>query len=65
MQTYYVGGECLLALLAFLVPGWRRLTLLCSALTASFLLTWPFVPDSPRWLASQVQFRAPWEIQLY
>ncbi|KAG2484292.1 hypothetical protein HYH03_016838 [Edaphochlamys debaryana] len=51
-QSFFIAGECLLALLAALVPSWRSLTLLCALLTAAYLAVWPLVPESPRWLAA-------------
>ncbi|GLC47597.1 hypothetical protein PLESTB_000005500 [Pleodorina starrii] len=51
-QSFFIAGECLLSLLAALVPDWRTLTLLCGALLAAFLATAPLVPESPRWLAA-------------
>ncbi|KAG2436478.1 hypothetical protein HXX76_006779 [Chlamydomonas incerta] len=51
-QSFFIGGECLLALLAAFVRDWRLLTLLCAALPAAFLATRLVVPESPRWLAA-------------
>lgn len=45
------AGACLLPLMAWLLPGWRALTLVTSALVALVLCTVvPSVPESPRWL---------------
>ncbi|KAG2454670.1 hypothetical protein HYH02_000509 [Chlamydomonas schloesseri] len=51
-QSFFIAGECLLALLAAYVRDWRLLTLLCAALPAAFLATRLVVPESPRWLAA-------------
>lgn len=49
-QSVFIAGECLLALLAWAIPSWRSLELVCAAVSALFLLTLPVVPESPRWL---------------
>ena len=54
-QAVYIVGECALALLAYLVRDWRTLVLLCAASCAAFLPTVFLMPESPRWLLSQVQ----------
>lgn len=47
------AGACLLPFLAFLLPGWRALTFVTSALAGVALCTVvPVVPESPRWLLS-------------
>lgn len=47
------AGGCLLPVLAFLLPGWRALTFVTSALAGLALCTAvPVVPESPRWLLS-------------
>ena len=32
------------------VPAWRSLTLLAAALVGSYVVTWPYLSESPRWL---------------
>ena len=32
------------------VPAWRSLTLLAAALVGSYVITWPYLSESPRWL---------------
>lgn len=43
-------GACLLAPMAFLVRPWRPLLVLASLPMAAYLLLWPAVHESPRWL---------------
>lgn len=44
------AGACALPLLAWLLPGWRALTLVISALVALVICTVvPSMPESPRW----------------
>lgn len=49
-QFLFALGECLIALLAFLIHPWRQLTMAVAILTFSFFFTWPSVPESPKWL---------------
>ncbi|KAG2484375.1 hypothetical protein HYH03_016791 [Edaphochlamys debaryana] len=51
-QSFFIAGECLLALMASLIRDWRPLTLACAGLSAAFLASALVVPESPRWLLS-------------
>lgn len=52
-QFFWATGVCLLPLLAWLVPDWRHLLLLCGASTLIMLPIAPIIPESPRWLLSK------------
>jgi hypothetical protein len=49
-----LAGECCVPLLACLFPNWRTFTALCGASVLLALFTAPWIPESPRWLLSQV-----------
>ena len=46
----FTVGACLLAPMAFLVRPWRPLLVFASLPMAAYLLLWPAVHESPRWL---------------
>jgi hypothetical protein len=50
-----VAGESLVPLLAYCFPNWRTFTALCGASVILALFLAPWMPESPRWLLSQVQ----------
>ncbi|XP_050394017.2 solute carrier family 22 member 7-like [Patella vulgata] len=51
-MPFWAVGVCLLALVAYLIPDWECLHLLCGGFTMPFLLGC-FVPESMRWLATK------------
>ena len=65
MQAVFIVGECALALLAYLVRGWRALVLLCAGICAALLPTVFLVPESPRWLLSQVWDRCAFGAEVH
>jgi len=54
-QLFWAAGECALPAVALALPQWRRLMLASALLTLALLLLWPLVPESPRWLLTQVR----------
>ncbi|GMH41115.1 hypothetical protein BSKO_09025 [Bryopsis sp. KO-2023] len=52
-QLLFVVGQCLLVLLAYVIPGWRTLSLIIACCTISFFLAWVWLPESPRWWLSK------------
>lgn len=49
----YTLGTIILAGLAYIVPKWRELSLLCSMPELLLLGVWWIVPESPRWLLAK------------
>ncbi|KAG2484872.1 hypothetical protein HYH03_016357 [Edaphochlamys debaryana] len=49
-QMFFIVGEFVLVLIAFVFRPWRALCFACAAFNALQLLLWPFIPESPRWL---------------
>lgn len=49
------AGECMVPLLAWLVPNWRAFTALCGVSVIVPLLAAPWIPESPRWLLSKAR----------
>eukprot|EP00095_Tigriopus_kingsejongensis_P003154 snap_masked-scaffold791_size96783-processed-gene-0.6 protein:Tk03154 transcript:snap_masked-scaffold791_size96783-processed-gene-0.6-mRNA-1 annotation:"organic cation" len=58
IEYFFVAGEILLTLVAFWVRDWRRIILYVMGPASLFLLYWPFLPESLRWLVSQKKFPA-------
>ena len=58
LQAVFVLGEMLLALLAYFIPDWKRLSLTCAGITAAYLISFVAAKESPRWLAMRVRVRA-------
>lgn len=54
-QAVFVLGEMLLALLAYFIPDWKRLSLTCAGITAAYLISFVAAKESPRWLAMRVR----------
>uniref|UniRef100_A0A3B4B5T5 Solute carrier family 22 member 3 n=1 Tax=Periophthalmus magnuspinnatus TaxID=409849 RepID=A0A3B4B5T5_9GOBI len=52
-QMVISGGIVAMVLLAYYIPDWRWLQVVCSAPNLLFLSYYWFVPESPRWLLSQ------------
>lgn len=50
LQAFFSLGACLAVLLAWVVPGWRALSLLSALGSLAFMATWSYVHESPRWL---------------
>ncbi|GFR46601.1 hypothetical protein Agub_g8204 [Astrephomene gubernaculifera] len=49
-QLFFIAGEFLLVLVAYVARPWRSLCFTCSVLNAVLLLLWPTLSESPRWL---------------
>lgn len=47
---FFTLGACLTALIAWSVRPWRPLMALAALPMAAYLLLWPAVHESPRWL---------------
>jgi MFS family permease len=43
-------GEFVLVLVAYLLPKWQHITLVCGLMNVACLVFWPFIMESPRWL---------------
>jgi hypothetical protein len=56
---FFVVGEFVLVLLAYLLRPWRALSFACAGLNAVFLLAWFAVPESPRWLLVRAAWSRP------
>ena len=50
LWTGFTSALCILPLIAYFVPRWKTLILVCSAPYFVWLLFWKFVPESIRWL---------------
>lgn len=48
-QLFFILGEFVLVILAFIFGTWRSLAIACAVVCASFLVLWPVVPESARW----------------
>ena len=53
IEYFFVLGELLLALIAWLTRDWREILLIGMAPSAALLLYWPFLPESMRWNISK------------
>lgn len=53
IEIFFSFGYMLLAILAYFIRDWRVLNLVIACPICLFLLTIPFVPESPRWLISR------------
>ncbi|XP_077976205.1 solute carrier family 22 member 3-like [Styela clava] len=42
--------DTLFPMMAYSLRNWRDLNLTCSLLALPFIITWPFIPETPRWL---------------
>ncbi|XP_071957018.1 organic cation transporter protein-like [Antedon mediterranea] len=62
IELLYVIGNMLYALLGYFLRSWRHLQLVASIPVVLFLLTYPFVPESPRWLVSQRRYKEATDI---
>ncbi|GLI62485.1 hypothetical protein VaNZ11_005116 [Volvox africanus] len=49
-QMFFIVGEFVLVLVAFLARPWRALCFACAVINAVLLALWPALPESPRWL---------------
>ncbi|EDO41936.1 predicted protein [Nematostella vectensis] len=52
MDIFWYGGACFLILFAYLLPAWRWLSLVYTLPIALILPFWPWIPETPRWLAA-------------
>ncbi|XP_076034582.1 solute carrier family 22 member 15-like [Oratosquilla oratoria] len=50
VSGFFAVGIAFMSLLAYLIPNWRILTLVCAVMGGPFLFLPCFVPESPRWL---------------
>jgi len=48
--AFYGMSFCLLATVSYLIPHWRRMRLVLTIPAFILLLSWRFIPESPRWL---------------
>lgn len=56
IEYFFVFGEILLTLVAYFVRDWRSVILYVMGPAAGFLLYWPILPESVRWLLSQKKY---------
>jgi len=49
----YSIGYMVLPIISYFVREWRNLQLTCAALTPLMMITWWYIPESPRWLLLQ------------
>lgn len=70
-QIFFILGEFALVVFALMFKSWRSLTGAACVLNAAFLLLWPLLPESGRWLLVQGHkqecmqvYRAAWSVQL-
>ncbi|EFJ44180.1 hypothetical protein VOLCADRAFT_95576 [Volvox carteri f. nagariensis] len=49
-QLFFIVGEFVLVLVAFIARPWRVLCFACAVVNAAMLFLWPTLPESPRWL---------------
>jgi hypothetical protein len=54
-QNFWALGACMVPLLAVAVPDWRAQTVACAGTLVAMVPLFPFIPESPRWLLSQVR----------
>ena len=55
MQTFFACGLCLTAAIAVVFPLWRQMYLTSALPGLAFLMTWWWMPESPKWLAAQLR----------
>ena len=56
IELFFVLGEALVPLAAYLTGSWRSTILWLMVPSAIPLLYWPLFPESPRWLLSQKRY---------
>jgi MFS family permease len=49
------AGEFVLVLVAYLLPRWQHITLVCGLMNLACLVLYPFIMESPRWLLCKGQ----------
>eukprot|EP01025_Chloroclados_australasicus_P039558 TRINITY_DN4101_c0_g1_i10.p1 TRINITY_DN4101_c0_g1~~TRINITY_DN4101_c0_g1_i10.p1 ORF type:complete len:522 (-),score=40.31 TRINITY_DN4101_c0_g1_i10:308-1873(-) len=50
---FFTIGECLMPVIAILLPNWRIMNFVCGLGVLLTILIWPHIPESPRWLLIQ------------
>lgn len=53
LSMFFALGIAVFSALSAIVSDWRTLTLICSVMGIAFLVFPCYIPESPRWLASQ------------
>jgi len=55
MQCFFACGLCLAASFAIVFPDWRQLYFITALPTGLFIISWWWIPESPKWLANQLR----------
>eukprot|EP01024_Parvocaulis_polyphysoides_P008128 TRINITY_DN12393_c0_g2_i1.p2 TRINITY_DN12393_c0_g2~~TRINITY_DN12393_c0_g2_i1.p2 ORF type:complete len:536 (-),score=59.15 TRINITY_DN12393_c0_g2_i1:823-2385(-) len=52
-QCFFALGQIILAFIAYIIPNWRYLNLICAFSSGFYILFLPMLLESPRWLLVQ------------
>jgi OCT family organic cation transporter-like MFS transporter 4/5 len=56
IQAPFAVGEAIISVIAMLVRDWRTFHIVTSAPLFAFLLLWPLMNESPRWLIATKKY---------